>query len=81
MTNTPTSQAMSGTLTAPAAGGFWHIFGQRKLASKPPEDTSAKRVQFNSPLLPYLFLAPQMAIIFIFFYWPSVQAIQSVLLP
>ncbi|MDX3926663.1 MAG: ABC transporter permease subunit [Shinella sp.] len=36
-----------------------------------------KRVQFSSPILPYLFIAPQMAIIFIFFYWPSVQAIQS----
>ncbi|WP_439625706.1 ABC transporter permease subunit [Shinella sp.] len=36
-----------------------------------------KRVQFSSPTLPYLFIAPQMAIIFVFFYWPSVQAIQS----
>ncbi len=36
-----------------------------------------KRVQFSSPYLPYLFLAPQMAIIVVFFYWPSVQAIQS----
>jgi len=36
-----------------------------------------KRVQFSSPTLPYLFLAPQLAVIFIFFYWPSVQAVQS----
>lgn len=36
-----------------------------------------KRVQFSSPYLPYLFLAPQMAIIAVFFYWPSIQAIQS----
>ncbi|QDL92884.1 ABC transporter permease subunit [Paroceanicella profunda] len=36
-----------------------------------------KRVQFSSRWLPYLFLAPQMAIIFVFFYWPSVQAVQS----
>lgn len=36
-----------------------------------------KRVQFSSPTLPYLFLLPQLAVIFIFFYWPSVQAIQS----
>jgi len=36
-----------------------------------------KRVQFSSPYLPYLFLLPQMAVVFIFFYWPSVQAIQS----
>ncbi|MBO3758746.1 ABC transporter permease subunit [Ciceribacter sp. L1K23] len=36
-----------------------------------------KRVQFDSRYLPYLFLLPQFAIISIFFYWPSVQAIQS----
>ncbi|WP_176082562.1 ABC transporter permease subunit [Martelella sp. HB161492] len=36
-----------------------------------------KRVQFSRPLLPYLFLLPQMAVVFIFFYWPSVQAVQS----
>ena len=36
-----------------------------------------KRVQFNSPYLPYLFLAPQLLVIFVFFYWPSMQAIQS----
>ncbi|MCO6187343.1 ABC transporter permease subunit [Rhizobium sp. L1K21] len=36
-----------------------------------------KRVQFSHPYLPYLFLLPQMAVIFIFFYWPSAQAIQS----
>ncbi|MDI7864582.1 ABC transporter permease subunit [Rhizobiaceae bacterium n13] len=36
-----------------------------------------KRVQFSSPTLPYLFLLPQLAVIFIFFYWPSAQAIQS----
>jgi sn-glycerol 3-phosphate transport system permease protein len=77
MTNTPTSQAMSGTIAAPAAGWFWRMFGLNKSASKPPEETDAKRVQFNSRLLPYLFLAPQMAIIFVFFYWPSVQAIHS----
>ncbi|GEO83697.1 MULTISPECIES: ABC transporter permease subunit [Alphaproteobacteria] len=36
-----------------------------------------KRVQFNSSVLPYLFLLPQMLVVVIFFYWPSVQAIQS----
>ena len=36
-----------------------------------------KRVQFSSPTLPYLLLAPQLAVIFVFFYWPSVQAVQS----
>lgn len=36
-----------------------------------------KRVQFSSPILPYLFLLPQLLVVFVFFYWPSVQAIQS----
>ncbi|WP_208249180.1 ABC transporter permease subunit [Rhizobium sp. T1470] len=36
-----------------------------------------KRVQFSSPTLPYLFLLPQMAVIFVFFYWPSIQAVKS----
>lgn len=36
-----------------------------------------KRVQFSSRSLPYLFVLPQMAVIVIFFYWPSVQAIHS----
>ncbi|WP_113446993.1 ABC transporter permease subunit [Rhizobium cremeum] len=36
-----------------------------------------KRVQFSSRFLPYLFLLPQFAIIAIFFYWPSAQAIHS----
>jgi sn-glycerol 3-phosphate transport system permease protein len=34
-----------------------------------------KRVTFNDRLLPYLLLAPQMAITLIFFFWPSAQAI------
>lgn len=37
----------------------------------------AKRVQFSSRYLPYLLLAPQLAVVLIFFYWPSVQAVQS----
>ncbi|MBA3038136.1 MAG: ABC transporter permease subunit [Alphaproteobacteria bacterium] len=36
-----------------------------------------KRVQFTSRYLPYLLLLPQFAIISIFFYWPSAQAIHS----
>ncbi len=36
-----------------------------------------KRVQFTSPILPYVFLFPQLAVIFVFFYWPSVQALSS----
>jgi len=34
-----------------------------------------KRVTFNNRLLPYLLLAPQMAITLIFFFWPSAQAV------
>ncbi|QUS37342.1 ABC transporter permease subunit (plasmid) [Falsirhodobacter algicola] len=37
----------------------------------------AKRVQFDHKTLPWMFLAPQLAVIVIFFYWPSVQAVQS----
>ncbi len=37
----------------------------------------AKRVQFDSATLPWLFLLPQLAVIVVFFYWPSVQAVQS----
>ena len=40
-----------------------------------------KRVVFNNKLLPYLLLAPQIAITLIFFIWPAAQALkQSVLL-
>ncbi len=34
-----------------------------------------KRVVFSSKLLPYLLVAPQMIIVFIFFFWPASQAI------
>lgn len=37
----------------------------------------AKRVQFDAPLLPWLFLLPQLAVVAVFFYWPSVQAVTS----
>jgi sn-glycerol 3-phosphate transport system permease protein len=38
-----------------------------------------KRVVFRSPWLPWALLAPQLAIIGVFFYWPAIQAvIQSV---
>ncbi|PWR17611.1 ABC transporter permease subunit [Zavarzinia compransoris] len=37
----------------------------------------AKAVQFDRPLTPWLFLAPQLAIVAIFFYWPSLQAVTS----
>jgi sn-glycerol 3-phosphate transport system permease protein len=37
----------------------------------------AKRVQFDAPLTPWLFLLPQLAVVVVFFYWPSVQAVTS----
>jgi sn-glycerol 3-phosphate transport system permease protein len=37
----------------------------------------AKRVQFDRPLTPWVFLLPQLAVVVIFFYWPSVQAVTS----
>ncbi|MBW7056566.1 sn-glycerol-3-phosphate ABC transporter permease UgpA [Paracoccus bogoriensis] len=36
-----------------------------------------KRTIFNSQLLPWLLLAPQLAITFIFFLWPAAQAIRQ----
>ena len=36
-----------------------------------------KKVQFRTPWLPWLLLAPQLAIVGIFFLWPSAEAIQS----
>ncbi|MEL6766041.1 MAG: ABC transporter permease subunit [Pseudomonadota bacterium] len=36
-----------------------------------------KRVTFGNSWLPYAFLAPQLAIVFLFFYWPAVEAIRS----
>ena len=55
------------------------LSGWSAKAGKPakPADAGMKRVQFSSSYVPYLFLAPQLAVIFIFFYWPSVQAIHS----
>lgn len=34
-----------------------------------------KRVRFSRPVMPWLLLAPQLAIIGIFFFWPAVQAV------
>src|SRR4029079_19696423 len=34
-----------------------------------------KSVVFNSKLLPYLLLVPQLIITFVFFYWPASQAV------
>lgn len=35
----------------------------------------AKQYEFKSRALPYLLVAPQMVIVFVFFFWPSVQAL------
>jgi len=35
----------------------------------------AKQYEFKASLLPYLLVLPQMIIVFIFFFWPSAQAI------
>ncbi|WP_143081753.1 ABC transporter permease subunit [Thioclava dalianensis] len=34
-------------------------------------------MQFDRPLTPWVFLLPQLAVVVIFFYWPSVQAVTS----
>ncbi len=36
-----------------------------------------KRVQFEHSVVPYLFVAPQIAIIAVFFLWPAAQALQQ----
>jgi sn-glycerol 3-phosphate transport system permease protein len=37
----------------------------------------AKRVQFDRPLTPWAFVLPQLLVVVVFFYWPSVQAVTS----
>jgi sn-glycerol 3-phosphate transport system permease protein len=39
-----------------------------------------KRVHFNTPLLPYLLLLPQVAVTLVFFIWPASQALYQSLL-
>ncbi len=58
---------------SPLLAGRSNKVGKRAKAA----EAGMKRVQFSSSFVPYLFLAPQLAVIFIFFYWPSVQAIHS----
>lgn len=36
-----------------------------------------KRVQFSSRWIPYLLVAPQVAIVVVFFYWPAYEAVRS----
>ncbi|TKD25292.1 ABC transporter permease subunit [Rhodobacter capsulatus] len=62
-------------LSAPLAAKARPFARLRAALTAQPEP--AKRVQFDRPLLPWLFLLPQLLVIFVFFYWPSVQAISS----
>ena len=39
-----------------------------------------KRVRFNSRWLPWLLVAPQMAVVLVFFFWPAAQALYQSLL-
>ncbi|NPD17413.1 ABC transporter permease subunit [Xinfangfangia sp. D13-10-4-6] len=67
-------------VTSPAArpGRIRRWFTRPATAPSPaPSPAPAKRVQFDAPLLPWIFLAPQLVVIFVFFYWPSVQAVTS----
>ena len=66
MTDTPMTLPPSPGLMA-RLRGFWEG------SSRNP----AKRVQFDRPLTPWLFVLPQLLIVAIFFYWPSVQAVTS----
>ncbi|WP_139015607.1 ABC transporter permease subunit [Ensifer aridi] len=68
----PAPRGGTGTKTGRRRSSALLLFGTERSG-----ETTAKRVQFSSPFLPYLFLAPQLAIIFGFFYWPSAQAIHS----
>ncbi|MFV0281386.1 MAG: glycerol-3-phosphate transporter permease, partial [Rhodoblastus sp.] len=36
-----------------------------------------KRATFSNRLLPYLLVAPQLAITLVFFYWPASQAVKE----
>lgn len=62
-------------LPAPLAATPRPLARLRAAITTAPEP--AKRVQFDRPLLPWLFLLPQLLVICVFFYWPSVQAISS----
>ncbi len=61
--------------TLPTAGAGRRISAAPRTPRRAVE--GAKRVQFSTLWLPALMLAPQLAIIAVFFYWPSLQAIRS----
>lgn len=50
-------------------------FSRRRAVRAPAPP--AKAVQFDRALTPWAFLLPQLAIVAVFFYWPSVQAVSS----
>jgi sn-glycerol 3-phosphate transport system permease protein len=77
-TNKEKGSVVAYTTSQPQTGGFLSRLGFGAKARKPAAQADEmKRVQFTSPILPYVFLFPQLAVIFIFFYWPSVQALSS----
>ncbi len=50
---------------------------RRTASVEAPPQAGAKRVQFSSPLYPWLLLIPQLSIVVIFFYLPSYEALRS----
>ena len=42
-----------------------------------PASPPAKRVQFGGGVTPWAFVLPQLLVVAVFFYWPSVQAVTS----
>src|SRR5215510_2659501 len=62
--------------TSPGSGALWRTAGGRHRGG-----LMQKRAIFGGKVLPYLLLAPQLLITFVFFYWPANQALwQSFLL-
>jgi ABC-type sugar transport system permease subunit len=57
---------------APAAAAFWQRWPPGARAERA---ATGKRVVFRNTLLPYLLVAPQLAITLVFFIWPASQAL------
>lgn len=56
--------------------GFSPLAALRRWRTR-PGPAPAKAAQFDHALTPWLFVAPQLLIVAVFFYWPSVQAVTS----
>jgi sn-glycerol 3-phosphate transport system permease protein len=48
---------------------------QAAASPRPFDDCMEKRVRFKSAWLPWVLIAPQMAIVLVFFFWPAAQAL------